>query len=163
MYLAVDGHGRVIDVGFSTHWQQRLKPSDVGAALYEAYLGAVQKAQAATAIAALHSSGHEAQEPQPRTHEPEDNDRWIQRVWKELDQIEADRRRYAEADARTRAAQERQMLVTSPFGYLKVHLQGRHIVGVEADARRITEASANGLADDARAAFRAAQEADDGQ
>ncbi|MCW2640758.1 MAG: hypothetical protein JWP76_3064 [Dactylosporangium sp.] len=163
VYVAVDHRGGVIDIGFSTSWRERLKPSEVGVALYDAYLAAVQKAQAAAAIAALEGGGQELPQPQPGRYEPEDNHRWIERTWQELDQIEADRRRYAEAGARAQTTPDQYTRVSSPDGYLKIQLQGRHIVGVEVDARRIAGASIDGLANDALTAFETAQGVRDGQ
>jgi hypothetical protein len=153
----------VIDVGFSTNWRERLEPSEVGTALYGAYLGAVQKAQTVAALAALEAADQELPKAQPRTYEPEENYRWIEQIWEELDQIESDRRRYAEADLRGQATRELRTTVSSPYGYLQVQLQGRSIVGVEVDARRIIEASPNGLGNDALTAFKTAQGARDGQ
>jgi hypothetical protein len=163
VYVAVDHRGGVIDIGFSTNWRQRLQPSEVGAALYDAYLAAVQKAQTAAAIAALEGEGRELPKPRPGEREPEDDDRWIERRWEELDQIEADRLRYAEADGRAQATRDQYTKVSSPYGYLKIQLQGRHIAGVEVDARRIAEASADGLGNDALTAFKTAQGVCDGQ
>jgi len=163
VHVAVDARGAVIDISFSTSWRDWLAPSQVGAALYDTYLAAAQKAQAAAALAALEGNHQGTPAPRTRHHEPEDDHRWIERNWEDLDQIEVARCRYAEADARTQASRGLQTSVSSPYGYLRLLLQGRHIVGVEVDARLIVEASANGLSNDALTAFRTAQGVRDGQ
>lgn len=166
-WVAVDTAGVVQDVQISSEWLERLRVTDLGPAMFEAYTGAV-----AAAIMAATSRRQAARKaPANGPHETESNaaelaggawlegDRgaWRKSVRRWLDGVDAELERLEQRKTTQLAEAQLEHVVSGPHGYVELLLRGRHITAVTFHQRRASAAAASRMAADTLAAFTAAQ------
>jgi hypothetical protein len=153
--VTVGARGRVVDVAVDRQWRERLEVGRFAEAVLEAYVAAVKASIEAAALAAL-VDDRDADARAPATAPPavdpvlEGHD-WLRAVWAALDANSAASRQLSAMDAPDR----RQRTLSSPRGFLVLHLRGQGLERITGDVRRIAVADAAQLRQDALVALQA--------
>jgi hypothetical protein len=160
--VSIDGRGRVEDLHVSPAWRERLSPAEFAAAVHGAYTDAMRMA-----IAGARRGGEDQPRgaAQPRPHDDhawyvgrDVADReWVQSTWDALDGVGAELRRLTQLEAQGKAQADRDTTISSPQGYLTVHLRGAGLVGILGAVGRISGADAATLRREAIAVLQAAR------
>jgi hypothetical protein len=153
--VTVDARGWVVDVAVDRQWRERLEAGRFAEAVLEAYTAAVKASIESAALAAL-ADDQDAEPGAPATATPaidpdlEGHD-WLHAVWAVLDANRAASRQLSAIDAPDR----HQRTLSSPRGFLTLHIRGQGLERITGDVRRIAVADAAQLRQDALVALQA--------
>ena len=167
VWVALDERGRLTDVDISRHWRERLGPSALPDALFQAYTDAVRLAAAGSALR------RGSADPTARTSRFGDGGvgvdgvgpagdlspydaRWRAATWAALDGVRARLEEIRSTRLRGHAADDEEEL-SSPRGLFTVRLSGGGVVGISGDVRLIGSAESEELRREAMAVLRDAE------
>lgn len=154
----VDKQSRVVRIDIDPQWKRRIGVDGFAAALFASYTAAIHESLGAAVHAALatdlDNERNDPSVPQPRAEESELGDQaWLRRTWTTLYDIRAQLSRLEEVETTARPDER---TVSGPDGLVTLRLQGRSVIGIEADTLRIARADPDQLRFEALDAFRSA-------
>jgi hypothetical protein len=127
IWVSVDPRAQLVDVEISRTWSERMDPDSFGAALFGAYVGAVQKAAVVEGATREAPPPPPARRPEP-TAETLSPDEWLAFLDSKLAEIDAALRA---ARARIQnVADEEEKEIRGRNGYLTLHLTGGAPTGI---------------------------------
>jgi hypothetical protein len=143
--VTVDLRGKVLDVRIGPRWRDRLAPNQLGAAVFQAYGRAREKAVAAQALLAMDEREAQGTPSAPADASlPFTDPGFLD--WAEEEIEHHARRRRAPATGT-------EQLVSGPAALVRLEVRDQQVVGVRINISRAAVPAADRLAADARDAF----------